>query len=173
MKKIFGLILVVVMCVSLTSCDFTSIFSGNNGSVELTVDNFKNYFDISFDVSKGEQRKCKFQNDFVYLYEGLKCDISLYGNPNYEYENVTVEIKFTHTGPEVLEHCAENTVSVSLNLAGNGSGSCYLETPVVKEIWDKISYYSNYYYGEERIFDTITYYTDYEIVSVTGTATKY
>jgi len=44
---------------------------------------------------------------------------------------------------------------------------------VVKEIWDKISYYSNYYYGEERIFDTITYYTDYEIVSVTGTATKH
>ena len=71
----------------------------------------------------------------------------------------------------MINYCAEATIYVNLNLAGNGSGYCYVGIPVLNEEWDSVSHTTYYYYGEERISESMAY-TDYEIISVSGTATK-
>jgi len=170
------------MCLSLVACgnnsssdngssDNGSSDNNKNNGVELTTDNFNDYFDISATVKPGTKTMCMYKNDFVDLYKNLECDISFKGNPNYEFQNVVVEIEFYHTAPLNSEFESSKTISVSLNLAGNGYGSCVVDTPVQSEEWDNISATTYTFYSVKNISTTLDY-SGYSIVGVSGTAIK-
>jgi hypothetical protein len=168
MKKFIS-VLLTLACLTLASCGNT--VTGTATGVELTVDNFNDYFDISATVKPGTTTMCMYKSDFVYLYKNLECEISFKGNSNYEFKDVVVEVEFYHTAPLNSEFESKKTIYVNLNLAGNGSGSCTVDTPVQTEEWDNISSTTYTFYSEKNISTTLDY-ASYSIVGVTGTAIK-
>ena len=181
MKKIISILLLIC---TLTLC-FTSC--GNNNSndnnsndnnsndtgVILTLDNYEDYFDIDTNISIGHTTMCQYKGDFLDLVKTLKCEIAFSGNTNYEYTDVVFTVKFVHTGPtDFINHYADATIIVRVNLAGNGSGSCYVETPVAREEWDNISQPTYAFYRPNSDISVAMGYSSYEVVNVSGTATK-
>ena len=177
MKKLIALLLAFAMCLSFCACgnnDKNSNSNNNNVNTgtALTLDNYENYFDVSANISVGHTTMCQYKGSFLDLVKTLKCDITFTGNTNYEYTDVVFTVKFTHTGPtNFIDFCDETITTVKVNLAGNGSASCYVETPVAQTEWDNISLYVYSFYRPSEISVTLDY-SSYEIINVTGTATK-
>lgn len=186
MKRIISsLLLICTLTLCFVSCG-NSEENGNNTNannnngdnnknvgVELTLDNYEDYFDIDTNMSIGHTTMCQYKGNFVDLVKTFKCEIAFSGNTNYEYTNVVFTVKFIHTGPsDFINHYADATVLVRINLAGNGSGSCYVETPVAKTEWDNISQPIYALYKPNSDISVAMKYSSYEVVSVSGTATK-
>ena len=137
------------------------------------LDNYEDYFDIDTNISIGHTTMCQYKGEFLDLVKTLKCEIAFSGNTNYEYSNVVFTVKFVHTGPtSFIDHYADSTIIVRVNLAGNGSGSCYVETPVAQTEWDNISLPIYSFYRPNSDISLTMKYSSYEVVSVSGTATK-
>ena len=169
MKKFFALLLAVIMCFSLCACGNNA---NANAGTELTLDNYEDYFDVNANISTGHTTLCEYKGAFVDLVKTLKCDITFKGNTNYEYNDVVFTVKFTHTGPSnLIDFYDEAIIKIKVNLAGNASDSCYVETPVAREDWDNISPTTYAFYRPSEISVTLGY-SSYEIIDVTGTATK-
>lgn len=141
-------------------------------STALTLDNISDYFDITATIQPGNTEKCYYKAQSDYLYNSLICGISFEGNPHYEYKDVIIEIKFHHTTPLTGAFESEKTVSVKLNLSGNGSATCELETPVAQEAPLSISDTTYAFYSAKGISVALDY-SEYKIISVSGTATRY
>ena len=173
MKKIISLFLIVIMCISLFSCGNNDNTNANaNNGTQLTLDNYEDYFDVSANIAIGHTTMCEYRGSFLDLVKTLKCDIAFQGNTNYEYKDVVFTIKFAHTGPsKFIDFYDDAVITVKVNLAGNGSGSCYVETPVAQEEWDNISQNTYAFYRPSEISVALGY-SSYEIINVTGTATK-
>ena len=164
MKKIISLLLTFAVCLSICACT-------KNTDIELTLDNIENYFDIEAWVKPGDTTSCMYEEKLVDLYTTIKCSIAFTGNPNYEFVNVVIGIKFTHNNPKMPDYQLETTIYVKLNLAGKGNGSCDIETPIAKEPWNRVSSIAYNAYNANNIINTMNY-SNYEFVSVTGTAIK-
>ena len=185
MKRIISsLLLICTLTLCFVSCG-NSKENGNNTNsnnsdggnknvgVELTLDNYEDYFDIDTNISIGHTTMCQYKGEFLDLVKTLKCEIAFSGNTNYEYSNVVFTVKFVHTGPtSFIDHYADSTIIVRVNLAGNGSGSCYVETPVAQTEWDNISLPIYSFYRPNSDISLTMKYSSYEVVSVSGTATK-
>ena len=179
MKKILLLLLTASLCVSLCACGGSGADTGSSGDggkgnsgTALTLDNYENYFDVSASIGKGHTTMCEYKGQYLDLVKTLECSIAFEGNSNYEYTDVVFTIKFVHTGPtKFIEFYDDATITVSVNLAGNGSGSCYVETPVAQTAWDNISNEIYAFYRPAEISVAMDY-SSYEIINVTGTATK-
>lgn len=177
MKKIIALLLAIAMCLSFCACgnnDENSNSNNNNvnTATALTLDNYENYFDISANISVGHTTMCNYKGDFLDLVKTFQCDISFKGNTNYEYTDVVFTVKFAHETPDkFIDFYDDTIITVKVNLAGNGSGSCYVETPVAQTEWDNISQTIYAFYRPSEI-SVIMDYSSFEIVNVTGTATK-
>lgn len=183
MKKIISILLIICsLTLCLASCgnnnsnDSNSNTDNNNSNsagVKLTLENYEDYFNIDTNISIGHTTMCKYKGDYEDLVKTLKCEIAFSGNTNYEYTDVVFTVKFVHTGPtDFINHYSDATILVRVNLAGNGSGSCYVETPVAKTEWDNISLPIHSFYRPNSDISVTMKYSSYEIINVTGTATK-
>jgi hypothetical protein len=182
MKKIIALFLAITMCLSLCACgdnddkndnsNNDNSNNNNNNVIELTLDNYENYFDIDASIAIGHTTMCEYKGNFLDLVKTFKCDISFKGNTNYEYTDVVFTVKFAHETPDkFIDFYDDTIITVKVNLAGNGSGSCYVETPVAQTEWDNISQTIYAFYRPSEI-SVIMDYSSFEIINVTGTATK-
>lgn len=167
MKKIIVMFMACLLCISIVSCDK----SEKKDAIELTLENVEDYLEINPTAKPGYTERCMYLGDWVDLYNSISCNVEIKGNPNYEYENVVVGIRFYHLSVLNKELVSEQTVYVDLNLAGNGDASTMLATPVKIEGWDNISSETHTFYSYENISHAIKT-TGYEIVSVQGSATK-
>ena len=186
MKKIIALLLAIAMCLSFCACgnnddknnnnEDNSNSNTNNSNVNtgtaLTLDNYENYFDVNANISIGHTTMCEYKGSFLDLVKTFQCDISFKGNTNYEYTDVVFTVKFAHETPDkFIDFYDDTIITVKVNLAGNGSGSCYVETPVAQTEWDNISQTIYAFYRPAEI-SAIMDYSSFEIINVTGTATK-
>lgn len=169
MKKFLLLALTLILCINLFSCTQSS---SESEATLLTMDNFEDYIEIDGSVKANTDTRCLYDGDWVYLYNSLKCSISATGNPNYEYKDVVIGVRFYHLAPLTNNLVSEETVYMSLNLAGNGDKSCVLATPVDQEEWDDISPMTYAFYSYTGISSALKN-TGYEIVSVEGSVTRY
>lgn len=148
------------------------------GLIKLTMYNFEDYIECNATVKSGEYFKDGY---FGYVYQSLQCIFEARGNTHYKYNDVSVVVQFCHydldgyltylgnnlemlTGAAITTvptPCDEDTNTVKLNIAGNGSYTCELDTS-----WrtDK---------GECNDISTLFDRTIYKIVSVSGTVQEY
>lgn len=134
------------------------------GTIQLTLSNYEKYLDYSATVSPQ-------YNSSMTLYTKVRCNFEVTGNSHYRYNDVIIKVREVHYGD--FEDYAdamigtedspydEETLSIALNLAGNGSGSTYLYT--------NLNATDKYY----RKYDIVCNYTLYEIVGISGTVTEY
>ncbi len=177
MKKIF----ITLICLSLVLLNVVACTAKEMGEekekttttpgIELTVENIEDYIDFDGSVEATDTTRCYYKAKWIYLYSRLECSLSAKGNTNYEFHDVVIGIKFYHIVPITGETSSEKTVYMKLNLAGNGSTSCKLETPAYHEDYDNISSITYAFYSSNGISSALDS-TSYEIVSVTGTATR-
>ncbi len=186
MKKVLSLILVVLCCMMLFACgndmnrseetEVTEVTEEIDEGIELTVDNIRDYFDISAYVGPGDHIDkyfCQIGTEYEeeYLYESLNCEISFKGNPNYEFKDVVIEVLFEHDPPLVSRSfTSTNSVSIKVNLAGNGSGTTTLKTPVPEIMFvEELDVFV--LYSQSGISSALSY-TGYETTKVSGVAIK-
>ena len=160
MKKIISLVLVIAITLSFISC--------GEKNTPLTLENIEDYIEINASVKPGYTTRCLFKDDWVNLYKTLDCALTVSGVPGYEFNDVVIEIRCYHIPPKHPDFESVQTIYIDLNLAGNGKGSCSLQTPVATEEWDNISSASYVFYSSSGISSMLDY-TAYEIVGVTGT----
>lgn len=139
------------------------------GTVQLTLDNYKDYLDISARAKCGDY----YGHGVANMYTGVICSIDISGNSNYEYNNVSLVVEFIHYDDDGFEtyllkgssaavpHDSKRCY-IDLNLSGKGSDSCTLLTP-----WD-----ASPSQAWQRDSDEILQRTTFKIISISGTATK-
>ena len=140
----------------------------NCGLVQLTLDNYEDYFDVNI-TSKATN---------YYTLDGyltVDCSANFSGNPNYEYNDVVIVIQFQYYDHQgYLDHSeyilglteedpnpySIDSCHLELNFAGNGTGTAQLNTSAAKESY--------------RCKDAslVLMRTSYTVVSVSGTAKK-
>lgn len=167
MKKL----LICALCITLILVSFVAC-DKNEDEIELTIDNIKDYVEIDASVKVGGTTRCKYEDEWVNLYNYFECAAQATGNSHYEYKDVVIGIRFYHHQPITDELISEETVYLKLNLSGSGDVSCQLGTAVEKDGWDNISDITYTFYSNTGIKSALDY-TAYEIVSVTGTVVKY
>ena len=166
MKKIFK---IVFLC-SLLLCMF-----GCSKGIELTVDNYKDYLEVSGSIYKNKIN-APVKTDVYYF--AISGDIDIIGaSNNYDYNNV--EITVTIVAVEFFDDTEKTkTVSedytISLNIAGKGSHS--FEIPL-ENFWHGTEYeaYANQCDADPVRFrgsfpNKVDVY--YEIKDISGTVSK-
>jgi len=156
------------------------------GIIQLTLDNYEDYIECSPTVKVGNYSYDNYYDD--YIIKSLKCSFEATGNTHYKYNNVTIHVKFSHydslnvilktmndtllaSGEPITKEayaCSTKTVTIKLNVGGNGSQTCEISTS-----WN----YDNQSSADEKracidtdyVFDR----TFYEVTSVYGTVQEY
>lgn len=198
MKKIVSLILAfVVVLLCFTSCTNKTDNSQESNTkfqdvvtlppkeqIALTLDNYKDYLEIDGTTKANHTESWltnpKKASSKITTYKGVDCNVSIKGNSHYEYTDVYVDVKFTHytvlqwidkTEGSDVSPFSEKIVTIKLNLAGNGDGECFLNTP--GSDYEK--------YENCTVIDAMSYqdieaiheYTYYDVVGVRGSVAKY
>lgn len=113
MKKVISLILAIVMCLPLCACGNNSI--GDN-SIELTLENYKDYLDIRAYAVPAED--CVANNDSFFDMNGKRCGASSISSylyvkayvegvsDNFTYSDIVIKVRVT--GKHIL--CDPNNV---------------------------------------------------------------
>lgn len=126
MKKILFLTMALILCFSLCAC---------NTGTQLTIENYTDYLSLGVDCVAGGERH--FYSEIPYIngipytghgyYEGINGAISIKGvSTNYNYEDVSVTIKFSGTygaclkGEYKQDENFEFEVTCDTNIAGEG-----------------------------------------------------
>ena len=177
MKKIFIIAICLSMiCSLLGACDqkkseIQTEAQTEDTGIQLTLDNYDDYIEFDGSVEASSTTRCYHKGDWVYLCNYIECDIAAKGNSNYEYKNVIIGVRFYHVVPITGVTASEETIYIDLNLAGNGSASCRLETPANQEEYNNISQITYTFYSSIGI-DSALDNTYYEIISITGSVVK-
>lgn len=139
------------------------------GTIQLTLSNYEKYLDYSATVSPQ-------YNSALELYVGVTCNFKVIGNSHYKYNDVIIKVREVHygsredyqgalMGKEVSPY-SEKELSVTLNLAGNGSDSTYLSTNFYDlDTNTKQDYCKDY--------DWVCKCTLYDVVGISGTVIEY
>ena len=169
MKRIVAALLCMVMVCLVACC--SSCSEPEDQGIELTLENYDDYFEVDGNVKAGSTTRCMSNDEWVYLCDSLKCDLSISGNSNYEYKDVTIGVRFYHYQPLVGTLVSEETVYINLNLAGNGETTCTLKTPIADEEGDDIPTLIATFYSSRGLSSALEK-TGYEVVSIEGRAIK-
>ena len=174
-KRLIALLLCVILIIPcLASCNTTKEDAPKG--TELTLENIDDYIELSGTIKAGSMSGLyKYNGEYVDLYSDFSCSMTATGNSHYKYEDVVIEIRFWHVTPLTDGSVSsETTVSLKLNLAGNGEVSCKLDTPakIAKDKGQAITPIMNTFYSYKGISSSLDK-TYYEIVNVTGTVTEY
>ena len=153
MRKILVLLISAILCASLAACNGDPNASTSdtntentdgqtteaNNDIELTMDNYKKYLDIS-NISiqnSGEYYQVKyFDDDDVYYIDGydeIRFEASVEGaSPNFIYNDVYVTVRFSgkydafdfvvfDASDIIFDEAFDFDITVEANVAGNGS----------------------------------------------------
>ena len=101
MKKMLFILLALLLCYSMISCDSVSSpntpsTSESSPNIPLTLENVEDYIEIDGTVEVNTDTRCTYKDEWVYLVNSLKCSLIAKGNPNYEYKDVFLEIRIFH-----------------------------------------------------------------------------
>ena len=186
MKKSIALILSIILCFSMISCNNADETVDN--AIQLNLENYNDYFDINATTQAASTETWKAvpsnPDSYITTCKGVNFEIDITGNSHYKYSNVEIDIKVSHftlhgelarLNGEPVEPFSQKAFTLQLNLSGNGSGTCYLDTPSGTDyrnnappncpcLLDVIHYSSS---------DAIHDYTHFEITAVRGTVQEY
>ena len=144
MKKILALIMSVVFCFSITSCNTntTEGITEDPNTIELTMDNYEDYLKIKgiSIENNGSAQKIMIANSYetFYAYNEIKFVVETEGvSPNLIYNNVTVTVQFSgkydaypiyfESYSDVKENTFEFDIEVNVNVGGGGEGIYILD----------------------------------------------
>lgn len=143
------------------------------GIIQLTLDNYENYFECNAQVKTGET--------IGNLICSLICSCKVMGNSHFKFNDVYITIKFTHynrdnyqqylvnnvliaKGEPVTTEAAiqdEETCTIKLNIAGNGETDCRLWTNYSKNASECFN------------FKNLSNQTRFSVVNISGTIQEY
>ena len=160
-------------------------------TIQLTLDNYEDYIECHASVKAKSTRELITSKKYMDVYSKAECSFEAIGNSHYKYNDVTITIKFCHYNMEEYSYhtlyeihnlnsllegttvedppkdgtpADSSTLTVKLNLAGNGSTSCTLYTP-----WRETMIKSNEYFDTYSILNCTTF----EVLSISGTVQEY
>ena len=162
-KRVLGCIMIAVMIVTMCSC-------GNNNEIELTLDNYSDYLDVSVSwYGTGEKYflnnglKITSNYEALVMVDSVGMSVEVSGvSTNFNYNDVTITLKIKGNyncydflnidGPEYT-YDYESILTVDTNISGSGSNSDFIE------LSDHLVTHDYLISGE------------YEIIEISGTVT--
>ena len=131
MKKILLILLALTMCISMCACGGDSNPSSiDDGSIELTLDNYKQFLNTSLSAKSGgeESREYTLDGRPITRYDSVVYTMNVEGlSTNFNYVDVVVTAKITINADAVLslglfyDTLFINTeLEVTTDIAGNG-----------------------------------------------------
>lgn len=150
MKKFVALLLAMVICLSLCAC------GGKSNEIELTLENYATYLNISYRYnSEGNAKILNFGDGKLISCTSMEsCNMTVSGaSPNYDYNNVVITLKVsaTYDTYEGFDKTAGVTsteeVTISCDIGGNGNQSfiifddpsCVIDTQSIKIDWEVVA----------------------------------
>ena len=129
MKKLLLIFLALVMCVSLCACggkdtdndssDATT--STYDGSIELTLENYKQYLDVSVECNLLAENMYEFETE---QYKSFVFKLHVKGlSTNFNYQDIVVNARIKASAQSAGQydaHKIEKDLEVRTNIAGNG-----------------------------------------------------
>ena len=143
MKKIIAIILIIGCTLSLVSC------GEDEGKIELTLDNFSDYFEISIYCRETGYDEIASDTFGYNVYSQFELRANVLGaSSQFAYHDVTLEIEVKVMAMSAFENIEEQiiTLSVDTNVAGNGSkthhgyfNSSYIVEGAVRNLYEVTS----------------------------------
>lgn len=190
MKKIISMLLVVVFLLSFVACGSNEGEKeeiAQENAIELTLDNYADFLNVDISVVPHTTETWYFNESNpsasrITTYKGADCFAEITGNSHYKFNEVYLDIKFDHytlhqeearLNGENVEPFSSYTITVKLNLSGEGSGDCSLDT--LGSNW------KNYNTPQTNVIDAMCYKdtdaiterTYYTVIAVRGSVTEY
>lgn len=197
MKKIISMLLVVLFLLLFVACESKNNKNNTNTndvkventqdkSIELTLENYLDFLNFEATVSAHTTETWSFNeskpsDSRITTYNGADCSVEITGKSHYKYNEVYLDIKLEHytilqkqrilNGEFNVKPFSSQTITVKLNLAGNGTRECTLST--VGSDWKKYDQISVIDAMAYQDIETITENTTCTVIAVRGSVTEY